>query len=242
MNRRFVHITPRLQAALDMLNGHSVVADIGCDHGRLTAALLQQRVCDRVIASDISEPSLEKARQLISYIGLADRVSFRVGDGCAVMDPGECDAVALLGMGGTLMTRILTDCPVTLMGAEAVVLQPMRAQDDIRTYLHRHCFRIVDDRVVLDHGRYYQICKAVPSDAIEELPDGFPEGFYDVGYRAFALRDTLLPDLCRQQMRFHEIMLRSAAGTDGEAVLQKKIEALRQILAVYDKENQNDRS
>ena len=238
MRQRFVHITPRLSAALSMANGYDTVADVGCDHGRLTAALLQQGICRRIIASDISEPSLEKAKQLIRTIGLSDRVSFRLGDGLSVLDPYECDAIFLLGMGGTLMTRILDACSVPLAGAKAVILQPMRAQDDIRSYLHRNRFRVTDDRVVLDHGRYYQICKAVPGTGVEPIPDGFPSGFYDVGYHAFAMRDALLPELCREQLQFHAQMLNTAKGTSGEEVLIRKIDALRQIICAYEKENE----
>ena len=107
MNDRYVHLTPRLRCALSMLNGSGIVADIGCDHGRLTAALLQQHACEQVIAADISEPSLEKAKQLLFHIGLNDRVSFRLGNGLDVLDRSEnVDAIALLGMGGTLMVEL----------------------------------------------------------------------------------------------------------------------------------------
>lgn len=236
MRERFVHVTPRLAAALSMLEGYPTVADIGCDHGRLTAALLQQGVSKQVIATDISEASLEKARQLIRYIGLTDHVSFRVGDGCSVLDPGECDALLLLGMGGTLMSEILEACPIRAMGAKAIVLQPMRAQDDIRAYLHQNGYRITDDRVVADRGRYYQVFKAEPSDQTEALPEGFPDAFYDVGYHAFARRDPLLSTLCRQQLTCHEKMLKTAFGSSGEAALRHKIKALYEILDVLDKE------
>ena len=230
MSTRYVHITPRLEAALDMLRGYDTVADIGCDHGRLVAALLQKQVCKNVIASDISEPSLEKARLLIDRIGLSDRVSFRTGDGCAVLNLGECDAIAILGMGGTLMTRILDACPEPLMGAKALVLQPMRAQDDIRRYLYRNSFHIVSDRIVSDHGRLYQVFKAVPDTVSEAVPDGFPDEFFDVGYRSFLERDPMLPSLCRQQLACHRAMMKSAAGTAGEEVILQKINALEQIL------------
>lgn len=230
MRDRFVHITPRLQAAMEMLAGSDMIADIGCDHGRLTAALLQNQICKKVIASDISEPSLAKARRLIDHIGFSDQVSFRVGDGCSVLDPGECDAIAMLGMGGTLMFRILEACSVPCMGAKALVLQPMRAQDDIRRYLYHNHFQIVCDRVVSDHGRMYQVFKAVPGSSPEPLPNGFPTDFFDVGYRAFADRDALLPALCRQQLDCHQKMLTGAIGSLGEAVIRCKIDALEQIL------------
>ena len=231
MNERHVHLTPRLSVASEMLRGYEIIADIGCDHGRLVAALLQSGACNRVIASDISEPSLDKARELIRYIGLSDRVSFRVGDGCAVLHPCECQAIAMLGIGGTLMCRILDACDVPLMGAECAVLQPMRAQDNIRRYLHRKCYHIVEDRIVNDHGRLYQVFKAVPGKSIEPLPEGFPVAFYDVGYRSFADRDPLLSALCRQQLKYHEINLADNRGTAGESYIRTKVHALRQILA-----------
>lgn len=230
MSQRFVHTTPRLSAAMDLLNGYPVIADIGCDHGRLTAALLQKGISSKVIATDISEPSLTKAKRLIAHVGLVDSVSFRFGDGCSVLDPYECDAIVLLGMGGTLMRRILEACTVPLMGAKAVVLQPMRAQDEIRQYLFQNRFRITDDRIVTDHGRLYQVFKAVPDTALDRIPDGFPDSFFDVGYRSYKDGDPLLPALCRQQLESHKKMLRAARGTVGETVLQEKIDALQQIL------------
>ena len=230
MSTRSVQLSPRLVAALEILRGYETVADVGCDHGRLTASLLQKQVCSHVIATDISEPSLEKAKQLLRHINHSECVSFRVGDGCSVLQPGECEAIALLGMGGTLMARILEACEPPLMGAKAVVLQPMRAQDDIRRYLYQNSYHIVCDRVIRDHGRLYQVFKAVPCDVLDPIPDGFPRDFFDVGYRAFLDREALLPELCRQQLSCHEKMLPTARGTDGEAIIQAKIDALKQIL------------
>ena len=74
MNKRQVGITARLAAALELLNGSETVADVGCDHGKLAAALLQRGVCSRVVASDISEPSLQKGSELIRHIGLEEKV------------------------------------------------------------------------------------------------------------------------------------------------------------------------
>ena len=65
-----IRLRPRLQAAADMINGSHRAADIGCDHGRLSVALLQQGRADRVIASDISAPSLQKATELAALCGL----------------------------------------------------------------------------------------------------------------------------------------------------------------------------
>lgn len=240
MTNRFVHLTPRLSAALEMLRGYEAVADIGCDHGRLTAALLQTGACAKVIAVDISEPSLQKARNLLNRIGLAGRVSFRCGDGLSVIKERECDAIAILGMGGTLMCRILEDRRSEAFDVKAIVFQPMRAQDDIRRYLYKNCYHITEDRIVTDHGRYYQVFKAIPETEPEILPIGFPKDFFDVGYRSFADRDPHLAALCRQQLTFHREMLKDARGTEGEQRLQTKIDALQSILKRIEKSEQNE--
>ena len=232
MRERYVHLTPRLFAASELLKGSETVADIGCDHGRLTAALLQQNVCRTVIASDISEDSLQKAESLLRYIGLKDRVSFRIGDGLSVLHDGECDAIALLGMGGTLMARILDAAPSPLCGAKAVVLQPMRAQADIRAYLHRNRYRITDDRIVEEHARLYQVLRAVPSDTVQPLPSGWPEEFFDMGFVSFANGDPLLHKLVSKALAQHRARLQSAIGTDGETRLRRKIDALETILSL----------
>lgn len=233
MRVRRVELTPRLEAALSMLSGSRTVADIGSDHGRLCAALLQRGVCERVIATDISEPSLLKAEQLIRYIGMSDRVTFRVGDGLRVLNPNECDAIALLGIGGTLMCEILDASETPLCGAASAVLQPMRAQCDIREYLYRHGYHITDDRVVAERDRLYQIFRAVPIGTEQPWPDGFPKDFFDVGFVAFVNRDENLPALCSGQLFQHEKRLISAKGTEGEGKLSEKIAALRQILQAF---------
>lgn len=232
MTDRYVHLTPRLVCALSMLRGSRTVADIGCDHGRLTAALLQQNVCDRVIAADISKPSLEKAERLLSYIGLADRVSFRLGDGLEVLSAGEVDAIAMLGMGGTLMVEILNRCPQILSESVCLVLQPMRAQSDIRRFLYLHNYVITDDRIIYEHGRYYQVFRAIASNERDPWPQGFPIDFFDVGYRSFADRDALLAPLCRLQFSLHEKQMQTARGTEGERKLAVKTDALRKIIKV----------
>ena len=44
-----------------------VAADVGCDHGFLTAKLLEIVPGLTMLASDVSAPSLEKARRLLGY-------------------------------------------------------------------------------------------------------------------------------------------------------------------------------
>lgn len=225
-------LRPRLETALSLLKGRSVVADIGCDHGRLCCALLQRDARARCIASDVSVPSLAKARSLARLTGLWERIDFRIGDGLSVLHDGEAEAVALLGMGGTLMARLLDACPTPLMGARLAVLQPMRAGEDIRRYLYAHGYRVERDLVVADAGRLYEVFSVLPPapGVWDAWPEGFPVDCFSVGYRAFATREPLLEALVQRQLAQCELRLRTARGTPGEATLAEKAAQMRAIL------------
>ena len=193
-----IHPRERLSCAMELLYGARVVADVGCDHGRLSCALIQSGAASRCIAIDISEPSLNKAARLARQIGIADRVETRHGDGLSPLAAGEADAIAVLGMGGTLMTQILNVSP-PLKGASVCVLQPLRAVEDIRRWLYERNYPVLDDKVVLDAGRHYQVFSVgQPIDAPQPLPEHWPEDFFSLGYVAFSRRDPHLRALAER--------------------------------------------
>ena len=223
-----IHPRERLACAMELLGGAKVVADIGCDHGRLSCALVQIGRAERCIAVDISLPSLKKAEQLAALLCVSDRVETRLGDGLAPLTTGEADALAILGMGGTLMTRILEAPEVPLAGAQLCVLQPMRAAEDIRKWLYERCYPVLDDRVVLDTGRFYQIFSvAPPTNTQQTLPDGWPEDCFILGYKAFERRE---PNLFRLAERMLQTTERKRK-TQKSKLLDRQAEQLRQILS-----------
>ena len=83
-------------------------ADIGCDHGRLTAHLLMRHDHLFMIAGDVSAPSLEKAKQLLAAHALSDRAMTVVSDGLAGIDR-PVDAIAIAGMGAEMILKIVRE-------------------------------------------------------------------------------------------------------------------------------------
>lgn len=221
----------RLNCAIELLRGVSVVADIGCDHGRLCCALIQQHAANRCIAVDISAPSLQKAERLIRQIGLGDRVETRLGDGLSPLTVGEADAIAILGMGGTLMTQILDISP-PLLGAKKCILQPMRAAEDIRRWLYERNYPVLEDRVVLDAGRYYQMFSVgQPEEKRQALPDGWPEDCFLLGFTAFIRREALMRPLAERMLA----TTRRKLGTQHAEALERQKAQLEQILKNWEK-------
>ncbi len=164
-----IALDPRLSMIARLVGKCECCADIGCDHGRLGASLLQTDQCRQMELTDISEPSLEKARRLIYGLGLTDRVRFTVGDGLAAME-GKPDAIVIAGMGGATMAQILQASPERLHGAK-LVLQPNVAAPQLRQALCRLGYAITDERVVQDGRRCYVIIQAVPGKADYSLKE-----------------------------------------------------------------------
>ncbi|MDO5111280.1 MAG: class I SAM-dependent methyltransferase [Clostridia bacterium] len=185
-----VHLRPRLLAAAARAEGNCV-ADIGCDHGRLCAWLLQQGRVARAIGTDVSEASLQKARALCALCGLEDAWALRVGDGLSALTPNEADTLFFCGMGGELIARMLESGDMIARAARCIVMQPMRGTAELREYLYTHAYEIFDEQIVLDAGRYYQII-AARHGTPRPLPPGFPEGHYTFGALPFTRHDPLL--------------------------------------------------
>lgn len=225
-----VHLGPRLERGLTMLRGSQTVADIGSDHGRLAAALLQQGAARRVIACDISAPSLEKAKALAGRCGLTGRMDFRVADGLGALAPGEADAIVIAGMGGLVMGRILREGEAVARAARRIVLQPQGNAAELRAYLYGNGYAVEAEAIALEAGRYYQLIQA-HSGPPRPLPPGWPPGYWELGPAAFAGRDPLFAPLAQKIRAGHQKRL-DRARRDGmePPLLTEAIQALDRIL------------
>ncbi len=170
------------------------VADVGCDHGYLSVDLLESGICKSVIASDISKPSLEKASQLASSMGVEDNMKTVVSDGLSHLDDGQAQVIAIAGMGGELISEILQKNESVARSAEKIVMQPMSGFEELRRFLYNNSYRILEERLVKEGRRIYQVMSVVSGDA-EPLPDWWNENMFFVGYDMFKNHDALIEEL-----------------------------------------------
>lgn len=177
----------------------STVADVGCDHGKLTVALLQSGIAKRVFASDISEKSLAKARELVLKCGLEDYVTFNCASGLSHLSSGQAEAIVFAGMGGELIARLIAESYSYAQSAKTIVMQPMRGVKELRCYLYKNGFTVFDERIIYDAGRYYQLIAAKPGNMT--FPAEFPLDCYNYGIISFKKRDPLLPKLLNHDLK-----------------------------------------
>jgi tRNA (adenine22-N1)-methyltransferase len=164
---RMLKTDKRLRAAADWVEPCDIIADIGCDHGRLGAMLLLENRAKHLIASDISEKSLQKARHCLQRHGLTGRAEFRVADGLDALTQ-KTDTVCILGMGGETLSDILLRGQDKLQGA-SLVLGAHTNLYIVRKTLQAIGYRIRGEQVVRSEGRMYVLLLAT-AGAGDETP------------------------------------------------------------------------
>ena len=115
----------RLSAAAELVRPGEPVADIGCDHGKLTAVLAASGKYPKVIGADLRPGPLAKAEQTLEYAGCKDRAELRLGDGLSVLSPGEVSTIVLAGVSAQTTWEIIEKAP--WVSAPGVADRPVQA-------------------------------------------------------------------------------------------------------------------
>ncbi len=139
-----------------------MLADIGTDHGYLPIYLIKNNIIERAVAADISKGSCDKAYRNIALHNMDRYIDVRCGNGLEVISEGDkTDCIVIAGTGGLLAINILQSNPNVVNNASQLVLQPQRDIDKVRLYIHSVGFKIADENMIKEKGKYYTVINAV---------------------------------------------------------------------------------
>jgi len=133
------------------------IADIGTDHAYLPIYLISHDICPKVIATDLRPGPLKRAKEHVQNFNLSDKIELRLGEGLEPIAPGEVDAVVIAGIGGETIARILQKSKAVAEGLKRIIIQPMTNQPKLRKMLFEMGYQIIDEKVAVDDGIYYEI-------------------------------------------------------------------------------------
>ena len=143
----------RLAAAAELVRPGEPVADIGCDHGKLTAVLAASGKYPKVIGADLRPGPLAKAEQTLEHAGCKDRAELRLGDGLSVLTENEVGSIVLAGVSAQTTWEILEKAPwVFTVGGPRIIMIPATRHDALRRWLWEHGFSFAADRPVQAAG------------------------------------------------------------------------------------------
>ncbi len=143
-----ININNRLKAIGDLVDSHSFVLDVGCDHGLLEVYLLKKKI--NIVGSDNKQGPLDNARK--NYKNNHVKGELRLGDGLDALK--DEDTVIISGMGGLNIISILRKDIKKTKSVDTYILSPNNYVEAVRRYLSKLGYHIDDEVLVKDKYIY----------------------------------------------------------------------------------------
>lgn len=194
-----MQLSDRLKKIANYVPKNTIVGDIGTDHGYIPVYLISKSIAKKVIATDISQNSLNK---IINYVNSTnhmdniENIEIRLGDGLEPIRPFEVDTVIIAGMGGLLIRDILDKDKTKRDFITYFILQPNIASRELREYLYENNFEIIDESLVKEDGKFYEIiyAKKGKSYVTKDI-------YYEVGEKLIHNKDPLLKEFIHDKIK-----------------------------------------
>lgn len=198
-----MNLKGRLKLVADKVPLCGKVCDIGTDHAYIPIYLVLNKVCESAIAGDVRKGPLEAAINNIREYGLEEKIEARLGFGLDVTGENESDVLVIAGMGGELITEILSRGFQKAAAAQCIILQPMGAIGEVREWLYENGFDISDEELTAEGEKIYDVMSVRWDGVARELGE---INFY-VGAKLLERNDDLVKKYIRKRVnQLNEIL------------------------------------
>ncbi len=222
-------LTKRLEKIASLVSEDITLADVGTDHGYIPVFLLENKIVKRAILSDINKGPLNNAREEIEKRKLEEFTELRLGGGVSILQANEVDEIIIAGMGGILISEIIRDGFEVCKAADKLILQPMQAPEELRKYLYENNFEIIDEHIVNEDFRIYEIIEARYSD---KTIDDVDEIYYEFPKKLVERKDPLMKELIIKKINQCQSILEKIGNAQGEAIESRRNEVSERIDAL----------
>lgn len=158
------NLSKRLHTVASFIPKDSILADIGSDHAYLPCYAVHAGIVQKAIAGEVADGPWSSAHNQVLEKGFEQKISVRKGDGLDVLSPNEATCITIAGMGGTLISNILDRGTDKLEGVQRLVLQPNIQAINIRKWLLKHSWQLVNEVIIEEDGKIYEILVAEKGD------------------------------------------------------------------------------
>ena len=223
-----MELSKRLEAVANLVTPGMRLADVGTDHGYIPIYLVEQGVIPSAIAMDINEGPLMRADEHIREHGLEDKIRTRLSDGLCNLENEEADCMIAAGMGGGLVIRILSDSHDTVLSLKELILQPQSEIASVRKYLEEQRYRIVEEDMVLEDGKYYPMMKAVKRKE-EEAEAPYSEEEFEYGRILLRHSHPVLEQFLKREIKILRGIYETLKNQNSERAKERMTEIVNRI-------------
>lgn len=154
-----VQLSHRLNAIAACVPKNSRVIDVGTDHAYIPIYLIKNNIAAACIATDINKGPLEKAA-LNMKMHKVTSIRLKLTNGLEGIEAHQADVIIIAGMGGCLIIDILKNNLNLVKDIQKLILQPQQDIPRVRKFLHTIGFKIEDEKMVEEEGKYYTVIVA----------------------------------------------------------------------------------
>ncbi|HBG5207934.1 TPA: SAM-dependent methyltransferase [Clostridioides difficile] len=215
-------LTDRLLKIASLVSDGKKIADIGTDHGYIPVYLLKEEKVPFAVLADVNKGPLDNAHKEVIQNNLLDKVDLRLGSGIEILEIGEVEEVIIAGMGGILISELLEAKKEVAHNVEKLILQPMQAQEELRYYLLNNGYEILEEVLVREDFRIYEIIVAKYTGKNTIIED---EIYYEVGIKLLENKDSLFNDFIEKKIKTYSSIVNKLEGKNGEAIDKKRKES-----------------
>ncbi len=159
-----LHLSQRLQTVADFVLAHARLADIGSDHAYLPIYLAQQHRIDYGVAGEVVQGPYQLSVDHVHQYGLEQVIKVRLADGLQAIQPTDAiNTITIAGMGGTLISNILTAGADRLRGNERLILEPNVSGYLVRQWLADHHYQITHEVILAEDKHVYEVIVGDPA-------------------------------------------------------------------------------
>lgn len=151
-----MNLSVRMSEIVKYVPKGSKVIDVGTDHAYVPIYLRKNKIAASVLATDVNKGPLEKAAKNIAKYKV-DNIALKHTSGLEGINYYVPDVVMISGMGGFLVIDIIKTSLELVNKVSRLILQPQHDIDEVRKYIHSIGFKIIDESMVYDAGKYYVV-------------------------------------------------------------------------------------
>ena len=164
-----LNLSPRLEAVASFVRENARLCDVGTDHAYLPVWLILNGRAGSAVASDVLEGPLRRAAETVAAYGLEDSIRLNLGNGLDGLETEGVTDIVIAGMGGELISDILSAAEWVRFPDIRLILQPMTKQDELRRFLCENGFAITEEALAGEGRRIYQVICASYDGILREL-------------------------------------------------------------------------
>ncbi|MDD7305599.1 MAG: class I SAM-dependent methyltransferase [Peptoniphilaceae bacterium] len=149
----------RLLAIISLIEKNKKVIDIGTDHGLVPLYLAKNNISKDILATDISESSLNKLVKSLDP-RTSKYIKTMVTDGFCGIEKKQGQVAIIAGMGANTIIDIIEKNMDFSKNLDYMILASNVGNERLREFLLKNSFEICDDFLVYENKKYYDIIKA----------------------------------------------------------------------------------